>query len=111
MKEIMKTKRFEAFARVFRKPWAVMLVIAVQFAVMEIIVFTSFLHHLPIYERIAFYGTLISSVFVIYASVACRSYIRSGGDTIYRENARIDITLSLVVYSFVLSFLVAIALL
>lgn len=110
MKLIVKKNRFDPFARIFRDPLVVALVIFIQFVGIEIAMLLLWPDHLPIYERVAFYGTLLSSAFALYASVGCRSYVRRGGDEFYKKIALSNIEASVIIYFIVLLFIVAISL-
>ncbi len=108
MTKITQKNKFYSFASVFRNLWIILLVIVFQFVIIELIMF--FLLDNAVYERIAIYGTILSSGFGIYSSVASGSYIRSGGDDRYCKKAMDNLRVSIIIYLSVLLFLVVITL-
>lgn len=109
MKNIINRHSFQWFAEWFRYPIVIIPIVAAQFTGMEL-----FLLYLPghsfLVDRLALYTTLISSICILYASVACRSYIRSGGDSYYQEKAKKNLVAACICYFVVLLSLTVLAL-
>jgi hypothetical protein len=96
---------FELFARKFREWFVILPLVAFQFIGIELFLMNKGSDVPILIHEIAFYLTVFSLLFLLYSSVACRSFVRSGRDGIYRKRAVNNLWTAIVMYFLVLLFL------